>query len=259
MELSTSPVLWVDSREGACARALAKCKVPYKQKSLDVGDFWIVCGEEPVCIIERKTWGDLGQSLTDGRYRDQKQRLRRAAAEYKHARVMYLIEGKVAAHSQYHRVTPEALLAAYLGLAVRDRLCVLRSIDADDTARVLRVMVAKHSPTKPATRWPIRNTSAERDHSESVNALVDLTAPPPTLSKAGINGTQEAVYLRQMMCVPGVSLAVAKSIAKKFKTPRTLRASLAHDKSIVATMARAKGSRKIGPAVAAKLYSAFCS
>jgi len=258
MQASVAPVLWVDCREDKCAKALRALNVKFESKALDVGDFWIVCGEQPVCIVERKTWGDLGSSLQDGRYRDQKQRLRRAAAEYRHARVMYLIEGKVAAHSRYHSVAPEALLAAYLGLQVRDGICVLRSVDPTDTARVLRVMLSKHSSRATAT-WPLRNTSAEASHKERVNQLSDLTAPPPTLSKAGINGTPQTIYLRQLMCVPGVSLGVAKTIAKRCATPRRLRAVLDAEQQTIANLARSRGGRRVGPAVETKLRSAFCA
>ena len=98
-----------------------------------MGDFWIVDGQTPLCIIERKTWADLGQSITDGRYKEQKNRLHAAAAQHPHARVVYLVEGSTLQPVDTSAL-PAALHATVLGLQMRFGVCV-KSVDVNDTVR----------------------------------------------------------------------------------------------------------------------------
>lgn len=244
-----SPHLIVDTREAKCIEALRRANFPFDVKPCDVGDFWIVDGNTPLCIIERKTWSDLGQSITDGRYKEQKARLHAAAAQYPQARVVYLVEGGHPVATKYQRIAPSALHATVLGLQMRDGICVLRSVDVSDTVRMLQVIVAKHGPKG----WPRRN---ERPPSGINAPSGELAAAPPVLSKRGINASADKIYLRQLMCVPGVSQAVAVTIASKCPSPPALRKALAV-RGTIATQKRKRNGRNVGPAIEEKLRQVF--
>jgi crossover junction endonuclease MUS81 len=67
-----------------------KYKIDVMTHSLTIGDFAFICnGEILDYIIERKKADDLAASIMDGRYKEQKYRLKNSGAK----NVIYLYEG----------------------------------------------------------------------------------------------------------------------------------------------------------------------
>jgi ERCC4-type nuclease len=67
-------------------------QIQYKITNLEVGDFVIEFDSGmPLLIIERKTVRDLCASITDGRFRQQKERLSESVDSTE--KIMYMIEG----------------------------------------------------------------------------------------------------------------------------------------------------------------------
>lgn len=90
MEGESSAKLVVDYREHGVISALQTLGVEFKTDNLPVADFEI--GGGTPLLIERKTPSDLMASLTDKRYRQQKERLKLRSEEG--AKVLFLLEGK---------------------------------------------------------------------------------------------------------------------------------------------------------------------
>jgi ERCC4-type nuclease len=59
-------------------------------KTLHVGDFAITCGDNVLCVLERKSWKDLSASLKDGRYTHQIENMQRIECQR-----FFIIEGKM--------------------------------------------------------------------------------------------------------------------------------------------------------------------
>lgn len=74
-------------------------------KTLPVGDIWIgVSGEEILpggIVLERKTVADMESSMSDGRYREQRTRLQ-AFAQEKGCQIAYLFEGDFSRSQRFH-------------------------------------------------------------------------------------------------------------------------------------------------------------
>lgn len=87
--------LIIDSKECAFRnkiKAFQENGVKVSQKSLDIGDFWITKEGNPIIIIERKTVLDLVASLKDGRYADQKIRIKDFKKDYPQTKILFLLE-----------------------------------------------------------------------------------------------------------------------------------------------------------------------
>jgi len=82
-----SEMITVDNREHHLIAALCAHNIQHTVAQMPLGDIRI--GDE--WLIERKTISDLTSSIVDGRFEEQRARLR---AQVPHIRVGYLIEGK---------------------------------------------------------------------------------------------------------------------------------------------------------------------
>ncbi|KAI5185248.1 crossover junction endonuclease MUS81 [Nematocida homosporus] len=140
----TIPVLLVDSRERAGTNpfffgsSLGRLGVPIENRVLPIGDFvWMgVNGSTELflgTIAERKTIRDLMHSLRDGRYMEQKHRLKAITG-----RKIYLIEGSIplanlAVTKSYFTASFSLIIEGFLLLPTRsieETLAVLHGISA---------------------------------------------------------------------------------------------------------------------------------
>lgn len=80
--------LLIDYREKALSDALTILTIPYTKTTLLIGDIQI----NNSWLLERKTINDLHQSILDGRFEEQRNRLRQIARENM-MRIGYIIEG----------------------------------------------------------------------------------------------------------------------------------------------------------------------
>lgn len=96
---------------------------------LPVGDYLI----EGQVLVERKTYADFANSLSDGRLFPQAARLARSRL-----RSIVLIEGPRSPHMP--NVNPHALKGAAVSFAVMWRLPILRSRNPEDSLRILQLL-----------------------------------------------------------------------------------------------------------------------
>ncbi len=188
--------LSVDSRERGLIEALAS--VPHTVKTLPVGD--VVChdGEGIAWIAERKRADDLAKSIKTGRWRDQLDRLHATGS-----RIFFLIEGDLRSTSMSH----ESLLGACVNAELRKSSHVIRTLDLQETAAVVRHLVEKGGscPCLPSS----------------------LTPPSGFVSKRKRDADRETCWARQLMCIPSISERIARKLLEEFGTLTGIQRALA--------------------------------
>ncbi|XP_068779700.1 crossover junction endonuclease MUS81, partial [Struthio camelus] len=144
-------VLCVDANEAAGARAgavaaLRRGRVPFLVRRLHVGDFlWVAREKAPPpgrpprelaleVVVERKRAADLGASLSDGRYREQKFRLRRCGLR----QPVYLLEEPRG--GERLGLPASTLRQAAVSTQVVDGLAVKRTRDPRESAAFLALL-----------------------------------------------------------------------------------------------------------------------
>lgn len=182
--------LFVDRRERALSNALED--VPHILKDLPVGD--VLCrytDGRASWVAERKRATDLAASIASGRWQEQTSRLHGAGF----ARVFVLIEGDLRAPSFPY----ESLIAACINAELRRNSHVIRSLDADETAMVVRHLCKKAGNPAPG---------------------VPSGIAPPAIpkSKRSRDSEEENVWIRQLMCVPSISERIARALLAEFGT-----------------------------------------
>ena len=176
--------LVVDHRERALIEVLVG--VPHAIQTLPVGDIICDYGNDNAWIAERKRADDFANSIKTGRWREQVDRLHMTGK-----RIFFLIEGDLRSTSLSH----ESMLGACINAVLRKNSYVIRSVDLNETASIVRHL------TKKAGRCP---------------------SMPPTLkaplSKRARDADHATCLLRQIMCIPSFSERIAKKLLEEFKT-----------------------------------------
>ncbi|CCH43736.1 Crossover junction endonuclease [Wickerhamomyces ciferrii] len=210
--------------------------VKAESRPLTVGDgIWIArnrnTNEEVVLdyIIERKRLDDLASSIKDGRYNEQKVRLKRSAVQ----NVFYLIEEVTSSDVQQ---MADAIQTAMSMAMTTSNFHVKRTKDADDTiqfiAKTTKQVRSFYQNKKLLVLEP-RNLEYQQDYKrvldefrEKFNTSNVLCSHmyytfDTMLSKSKLMTTRE-LFVRMLMTIRGVSLEKAIAIQRDFKTPRHL-------------------------------------
>lgn len=201
--------------------------IEYEVRRLSVGDFlWIVRddnGEEFILpyIVERKRMDDLASSIKDGRFHEQKFRL-------KHCRltnVVYLIE-----HLGNNRQVgvPEATLSqAVLNTFVQD-FTVKYTENNHHTVLYLSTMtkLLNKNLSQKKTFLNITNSSSETTSSEfsilkSTIPLVSFESFNKESSKTG-DSTVREIFMKQLLQIKLLTIDKANAIVDKYLTPKKL-------------------------------------
>ncbi|KAJ4165606.1 hypothetical protein LMH87_007230 [Akanthomyces muscarius] len=223
---------------------LAKQGVKALMRNLEVGDAqWIAkChdpsllarhgaeGDEIVLdwIVERKRLDDLIGSIKDGRFHEQKFRLKRSGA----TRVVYIIEEIAMDAASYSRYE-EAVQSAIASTQVVNGYFVKRTAKMDDTikylARMTQMLKSKYErkplhviPTTVLTAQNympllthLRETEPETSYYITYAAFASLASKSETM-------TLKDVFLKMLMTTRRVTGERALEIQRKWKTPHEL-------------------------------------
>lgn len=215
--------LVIDAREHAVITSMRQRHIPITVLSLDVGDIWL-CNEDddnnstPLLIIERKRSDDLIASIHDGRWREQKTRMMQTGVP-----LFYIVEGSI---------DNTTALSAILNTITRDNIPVLRTESVTETVNVLVHLQTKWGNTLNSTSNNIR---------------------VPILSKRKRMLEEPTVFLRQLMCMSGISENIARKIMTVYPTITSLQTVLRTTPDALRTLATSP-TRKIGD----KLIATLC-
>ncbi|KAH3672394.1 hypothetical protein WICMUC_004230 [Wickerhamomyces mucosus] len=201
---------------------------------LPVGDgLWIGChkttGERIVLdyLFERKRLDDLVHSIKDGRYHEQKVRLKRTGIK----NIFYIIE-------EYPIIDMDRMIlaieTAMSSLMTVSNFHVKKTSNADDTVQFVRratdaiksyyenkrLLIIKPSQLKYQSDYEntLEQFRAQFCNEEIVHKYETFTI---MLSKSKLVTVKEA-FIQMLMCVNGISLEKALLIQRHFKTPKLL-------------------------------------
>ncbi|RFU27431.1 hypothetical protein B7463_g8903, partial [Scytalidium lignicola] len=220
---------------------LAKRGVTPIMRSLELGDaLWVAKCHDPTLlsrlgtdgdeivldwIVERKRLDDLVSSIKDGRFHEQKFRLKRSGVK----NVIYIIE-EFAMNSDHFQKYEEAVKSAIASTQVVSGYFVKKTQKMDDTIRyltrmtmLLRGMVEKMPlyliPTKIITMQNylpllthLNKIETEKKYNITYTAFASLASKSESL-------TLRDIFLKMLMCTRGVTGEKALEIQRRWKTP----------------------------------------
>ena len=225
------------------ADELAKKGTKPLVRPLELGDFfWVAKCHDPdllsrygeegseICldwIVERKRLDDLVGSITDGRFQEQKFRLRKSGVK----NVIYLIE-EFSLSTEKSTKFHEAIQSAIASTQVVNGYFVKRTMKLDETirylARMTRMLKSLYEPKSlyliptnaltPTTYLPL--LTHLRTHPSHIDRSYHITYPSfASLSSKSDTLTLRDVFLKMLMCTRGISGDKALAIQKHWSTP----------------------------------------
>lgn len=179
----------IDTREREVIRILNGMDVTFVEKNLDVGDFHIADTlNNSVICIERKSISDLAASIKDGRYAEQKQRLKAFVEESPGNKVVMVIEGRLSYDSskptKIHGLPPKAIVSSILNSQFRDLFNVITTENITETVHIIveiskriekfLIPSSKESKYEPCVVKTIKRENCDR----KMSFLMQLSAIP---------------------------------------------------------------------------------
>lgn len=217
--------------------ALTNLGVPASVDALAVGDvIWVAehntTKEIAVLdfILERKRLDDLVSSIKDGRFKEQKSRLKRSGLK----NIIYLVEEPIGLDRSAY--TSHIKTAMSQAIAV-DNFFLKRTTSSEDTASYLaRVSHSlqddMYKNASIAVVWPnldstktyivgLQKARQEHESRQGCRLAVAFDSFQTAMSKSGMLTVRD-VYIRMLMTIKGITLSKALAIQKIYTTPRAL-------------------------------------
>ncbi|XP_031613791.1 crossover junction endonuclease MUS81 isoform X1 [Oreochromis aureus] len=270
-------------RKQELVKELQRNGVNFDIRKLNVGDFLWVAREKvaPVAgqlrapvgrelvldyIVERKRMDDLCGSIIDGRFREQKFRLKRCGLR----KPIYLVEecGSAASHLSLPETT---LQQAIVNTQVVDGFFVKRVQDVRESAAYLTIMTRFLTKLYQNRTLICRSRELEGDggSDEEERGLPSCSL----MSFAEFNHgavknkcqTVREVFARQLMQISGLSGDKAAAILEHYSTPHSLLTayeqctSEAEKEKLLSSIRYGKLKRNLGPALSRTVYQLYCT
>ena len=175
----------IDYREYQVINLCESNNFEYKEKNLNVGDILIEREYDGLTyIIERKTMDDFSASIIDGRYREQKERLKESGAY-----VIYIIENFIKTHTK--GVKHDTLLSAMFMMQRRDNIHIIRTENINETFKYIEILS--------------RKILEDGNNNKSIISFN---------KKSSNNDT----FMSMLLCIHGISNSVASIIKTHYKS-----------------------------------------
>lgn len=176
-------------------------------ESLDIGDVHCVQNGKVVLIIERKSLDDLAASIKDGRYREQKLRLKASGLEF-----VYLLEGivrKTTPQSKINRLPTKTVVSSMINMCVRDKIRMLSTPSLHHTLYFLHQLYEKLQ--KKPDLFVTDGTSV-------IGGAVTLDEATRCIirSEKKQNMTPRMCSIAQFAQIPSVSRVIAKGLVELY-------------------------------------------
>ncbi|KAI8421881.1 hypothetical protein MSG28_009813 [Choristoneura fumiferana] len=229
----------------------------HEYRSLKVGDFmWVAqhktkTDQEIVLpyVVERKRMDDLGASIKDGRFHEQKFRLRKSGLE----NVIYLVENY--GGNKHVGLPIQSLMQALQNTRVQDNFKVHETDSLKNSARFLAIMTKRLTTEykdKNLTGYSRESKGGELMTFSFVNSASRKTKPL----------TVTETFIKLLLQLKGVSVEKALAITECYKTPRSLIEAYEEcDKKegefLLANLKYGDLNRNVGPTVSKSVYHLF--
>jgi ERCC4-type nuclease len=238
MNWDKSVKLIIDHREHDIISHCKEKSIPFSTCSLDVGDLLLTnevdasqiepnqvevepsqieasqiepsqieANQSLKLVFERKTLADLAASIKDGRYREQKQRLK---STFPFHRITYIIEGSITDindEKSVHGINSKAIVSSLLSSRYRDGFQVIHTANVKETMWYICELAERFSTPDKLT--------FDTEHGS-------YAASVKVKSKKSDNVTKEVAYRMQLSQIPGLSMKIADDIANMYPSFRKL-------------------------------------
>ncbi|KAG0209919.1 Crossover junction endonuclease mus81 [Mortierella sp. GBA30] len=244
------------------------------KRALNVGDMiWIARLKDPSpsgpdeivldYIVERKRMDDLVGSIKDGRFNEQKFRLRRSGL----GNVIYLVE--TYKQGETYDIGPDAIRTAMMKTQVQDAFFLKRTDHTDQTIDYLvSITNAMKKLYESEKLYAIPDKTVKRTTYLELQEHLKETFPDRTYltsykSFGSLNAKSDLVtvkdtFVKMLMSIRGASSEKAMEIARVYGTPRAMFSALdgagaSKRKKVLAHAGSNVGRKKVGPALSAKI------
>tara|TARA_B110001452_G_C15203073_1_gene417430 strand:- start:318 stop:1001 length:684 start_codon:yes stop_codon:yes gene_type:complete len=218
----------IDNRENSLIKLLEENEIVFIKKNLEIGDIQFIENDEIIYIIERKTINDLGASIKDGRYKEQKMRLLSNHSD----NIYYIIEGNIDDCTTLNR---KALLGSIINMSFRDNIKVINSNNINDTYDIILQIQKKYNDGK--------FKKIETTKENYISAI--KTNKKENMSK-------ELCNIIQLATIPGVSQNISKIIMEKYGSLNNLIEEYKKTDNLLLVNI-SLGKRKIGKVLSMKI------
>lgn len=173
--------LEIDYREKSIIKLIEDTNnFPFKYTvcNLTIGDIVIKENDDILYIIERKTILDLAASITDGRFREQKQRLFESVNGC-YDKIIYLIEG-VKTVKKYCSISKTTINSSIINLIFKHKYKVIHTTDEKDTIDNILNICAKLQ--KNEFDKPVKTNIKIIKKGENTNPFINILCTIPGVS-----------------------------------------------------------------------------
>lgn len=239
----------LDCREHALIELANTRGLAFESKQLDLGDVHLVQGDQLVCVIERKTYADLRSSIVDGRFREQRDRMKCNVGVDK---MVYIIENAPTFYAEWDAKCTTSVFH----LLHRDGIKVARTASVSDTLTYM-VALLERMNKEPERYVTSRAASAAAGDEQSYTEHLEASM---VSKKKGANMTASTVFRSMLSSIPGISSTIAKAMESKASTMRQLMVDLEALDGMAPRKAHLMSIDKIGAgkAVAILTHLGFC-
>lgn len=249
---------------------LKKHGVDFDVRKLNVGDFlWVArekveystsgsCRELVLdFVVERKRMDDLAHSIKDGRFREQKFRLRNCGLH----RPVYLVE---AHRSNYYGLPESTLEQAIVNTEVVDGFLVRRTKGTKDSVEYLSLMTRYLQNTYQS----LTLVSGSRKEVQIPNSPANICMTFKEFNSASVKNKRLKVsemFAKHLLQFYGLSVDRAAAIVEKYQTPFKLFeayhscSSEEERMKMLSTLKFGKYQKNIGIALSKTIHQLYCT
>jgi crossover junction endonuclease MUS81 len=193
-------------------------KIEYR--NLDLGDIVIYLNEVPLILIERKTIPDLLASIKDGRYKEQKQRIKDSGIKYK----IYLIECDSKYDKNISIIQRKTIVSSTLSILIQD-INVIKTRGFSETIEYIEALYKKLINSKDNTIYNYIKDGLmlNKDNVNSTKSeeIIDINL------KINVNVSKKSqdsltCFKNQLCQIPSISNVVSSIIITEYKNMNEL-------------------------------------
>ena len=179
-----------------------------KYENLDLGDIVIKYNNEVKFIFERKTIRDLSDSIKDGRYHEQKQRLKYALSN--NIKVSYIFEyfidySNLTDFITINEMNGEIILSGIVNTTLRDDFGIFLTKNTNETIFLLEAIIKRM----------IKNPNKYFNKMEGVEGINNSYIMK---KRKKDNITKDNILMIFLNQIPGVSDTISKTLSSEFKS-----------------------------------------
>jgi ERCC4-type nuclease len=179
--------------------------VVYKVERINIGDYSIICGDQILFNIERKTWKDLASSFKDGR-KDNVQKMLKLR-EDTHCKLIYLMEGPPIpkSTSRFCRIPYKNLRSHLDHLMFKYDIHIIHSKNKMGTVSKIYELCQNFFTIKPSLLKIVEKPNIDEIYSHQHENPANTTGGAITKLKEKFPISQITIIYRIWACIPYIT------------------------------------------------------